>query len=761
MKAMIVHFKRQRSFRRASSSGFTLIEMMVTLALTMIMMYLFARIFQITGDFVTRQKGIGENDQSARILTTALKTDLQARTMRILAPFHPNMPAIAGPGVTFTDTQRRGYFYYSENNPADDTDDVLQFTIDMTTLQPGNPLLNSRLSGLGMFLPAPWQAGTTYPNGTLVRPVSSATATGFVYKNKGAPFVSGGSEPNWSNPTGPPAFPPLAAGQTVSDGTGTWTTLVSPLDQPDGDDGIMIYDSNGNETINPAGLTPNNTGASQFAEVSYFLRHGNLYRRVLLIRQPYDPTGSASSSQPYDSDSPPAQLIPGLYPPYPMSPTAAGSGNFLTDFDYSARVQPYIDPSTWQANSVYLLGANVMPACPDSATGFIYTCTTAGTSGALQPTWPTTAGMTVTDNTVVWTAVAPPTNATGVSFLGSGSAENSLDNLTIGSLPVGRPDNRFGFDQIFATTGSPPARNGAPREYDSNGAFFGRYTDEETSNGNFLFPGALPTGGSPVGWTTPLTLDSTRFTMSLGNPATTSLAGGPRRGEDILLTNVVSFDVKILDPLYSEYNGPLPLPSPPPPDLNRNGIIEVGPTPAFADVGHSAPGGCFRGAGSPNGTANVLPQFGPNPNTAGSTTYTNNNVFDTWFRQFHFDNVCRSYDNADVGVLYAPAPYRPRIGNTWQPNTAYSYGTLVDPVQTANGYVYECTTAGTSGSAPTSPQLDPFSLQNTIGSTIADGTVTWTVLQPLSVQAIQITVKYLDPSQNLLRQVTIVQSLTQ
>ena len=31
---------------------------------------------------------------------------------------------------------------------------------------------------------------------------------------------------------------------------------------------------------------------------------------------------------------------------------------------------------------------------------------------------------------------------------------------------------------------------------------------------------------------------------------------------------------------------------------------------------------------------------------------------------------------------------------------------------------------------------------------------------PLNVQAIQITVKYLDPTQNLLRQVTIVQSLT-
>ena len=48
-------------------------------------MLLFAQIFQIAGNFVTRQKGVGENDQSARILTTVLQTDLQARTMQSVA----------------------------------------------------------------------------------------------------------------------------------------------------------------------------------------------------------------------------------------------------------------------------------------------------------------------------------------------------------------------------------------------------------------------------------------------------------------------------------------------------------------------------------------------------------------------------------------------------------------------------------------------------------------------------------------------------
>ena len=45
--------------------------------LTLVMMAMFAPIFSMTGTIVTKQKGIGENDQNARILTTVLKTDLR------------------------------------------------------------------------------------------------------------------------------------------------------------------------------------------------------------------------------------------------------------------------------------------------------------------------------------------------------------------------------------------------------------------------------------------------------------------------------------------------------------------------------------------------------------------------------------------------------------------------------------------------------------------------------------------------------------
>lgn len=57
---------------------------------------------------------------------------------------------------------------------------------------------------------------------------------------------------------------------------------------------------------------------------------------------------------------------------------------------------------------------------------------------------------------------------------------------------------------------------------------------------------------------------------------------------------------------------------------------------------------------------------------------------------------------------------------TWAATTAYSLGDRVEPT-TPNTYVYEVTTAGTSGgSEPTWPTV--------VGSTVVDGTVVWTCI---------------------------------
>ena len=57
----------------------------------------------------------------------------------------------------------------------------------------------------------------------------------------------------------------------------------------------------------------------------------------------------------------------------------------------------------WTGSITYTVGQVIYPPTDN---GFNYQCTTAGTTGSSAPSWPTTAGNTVTDGTVVWTAVA-------------------------------------------------------------------------------------------------------------------------------------------------------------------------------------------------------------------------------------------------------------------------------------------------------------------------------------------------------------------
>lgn len=56
-------------------------------------------------------------------------------------------------------------------------------------------------------------------------------------------------------------------------------------------------------------------------------------------------------------------------------------------------------PADWVASTVYAVDDCVKPTTPNS---LWYKCTAAGTSGTLEPAWPTTVGETVTDGTATW-----------------------------------------------------------------------------------------------------------------------------------------------------------------------------------------------------------------------------------------------------------------------------------------------------------------------------------------------------------------------
>jgi len=60
----------------------------------------------------------------------------------------------------------------------------------------------------------------------------------------------------------------------------------------------------------------------------------------------------------------------------------------------------------WSANTSISLGTVVAAASQILPTGLVFKCTTAGTTGGTEPAFGTDVGSTVTDGTVVWTAIS-------------------------------------------------------------------------------------------------------------------------------------------------------------------------------------------------------------------------------------------------------------------------------------------------------------------------------------------------------------------
>src|SRR5690606_1547292 len=124
---------------------------------------------------------------------------------------------------------RQGYLYISENDPNNNADDVLQFTVDAR---------NSSRARAGKK-PEPY-----YGRASLLTPDLDGS------------------------------------GNVIND-------FIHNLNQPEFDNGQVI---------------PDGTGASEFAQISYFLRNGNLHRRVVLVRKPQysepESTSARDAAQP-------------------------------------------------------------------------------------------------------------------------------------------------------------------------------------------------------------------------------------------------------------------------------------------------------------------------------------------------------------------------------------------------------------------------------------------------------------------------------
>jgi prepilin-type N-terminal cleavage/methylation domain-containing protein len=564
---------------RSAHHGFTLVEMIVAVTIVLMMMMMFAQVFEVAADINTKVRGLSRNDQRSRLVSTIIVSDLEKRTFRTVIPFASG-ETTAGRDRDLEN--RQGYLYISENDPDDDADDVLQLTVRADLNRKNNDQT---------------------PYYGLVR-----------------------------DPSGSTTFRRVAGYNRQQ--------------------------------------TPNSANG---AEVSYFLRNGVLYRRVMLLYE-----AANGRQQPIDDSIGAATRMFDPNHPTPYLPAGTGNGYFWRDFDFSAH----------------------------------YTST-----GARLHT------------------------------------RSSFSNDVTSVYPLGRPVHRFGHSHV---KGSPceyiwgPGPDGLHGSNDDRPFFIGRYTHEETSHSNFTYP--QYSGFDPMAnWT------QTRNQLAVGSDGVVGAApsglggfrGGPRRGQDILMTGVHSFDIKVWDDQWHEFV-----------DVGHNRKINVGSlaSPRWRDYG-------LYNYNLSNNTQKPIPQNNnPSPTLSPTADYgpggtVRNRVFDTWhpsqtapppFRPTYLQHYVRLYGASPV----TPVP-------VWKPNTQYLSDSYVFPPRELGGrLLMKCAQSGTSSvQEPDWPSTEGASVQEPPYSMNTPGPIWQVINNWLPLRAIQVTIRFRDQTSGLMRQLTCVHSL--
>ncbi len=464
-------------------------------------------------------------------------------------------------------------------------------------------------------------------------------------------------------------------------------------------------------------LRLNFAGASKAAEIAYYVRGGRLYRRTILVRDPIAVAGSSTPQPRLTWDVPNNQ---------PFATPIEYLRHSNTDTTFNGQYAKY-DPGQ---TSGYSLSDDYWADFSFSA----YADTVGGFDGA---------------QLLNETALANDGIARSLGFT---------------SAPIGSGARcfRFGFDQAASVPGNP----GTSREFsradpsDPNFFFIGRYTAEEMSHGDFNFPqnGSTAFGSPTTSLDNPMSY-STSPTDANQDGIIDQLRGGPRRGEDLLLSNVHAFEIDVWDDRLGD----------------------------FVQVGHSqsnAAGelGDYHRARNLQLNQSTPQIIVPSPDTTPSSPWNTapydqwtGRIFDTWHYQNDADGDLTGTTTDRQLPPYRALTFYPPVGNAyygtsttaatptkpiWQARTSpskYIVGDIVFPLteepQDFSRY-YICITEGAS---PTEP------LWSTTSGAVMDapaGEARWVVrsnVRPL--RAIQIRVRFLHESSGKMRQLSLVHSL--